>query len=258
MIFTPAITDPLVSSNSNYIEYYLRLDHGARSVSKVEGEIINALPKGTTYNFHVTSYATQQVNRSIAPEAIALGVFGLIAALAALVIAGRTSRPHTVERRGRLRRVARLGRQPPHRRRRRLERHARRGHRGRVARCSSWASSFRRSVRSDPFAGSIRTVGFGFDWTVLATSFAYFVLVIGGVAVVLALRQSRRFARRRRPLVVPVGSRVASHTREGGSRPDGRRRGALRARARPRPRRRSDSLGPGRRRTCGDRSSSRH
>jgi hypothetical protein len=54
----------------------------------VEKEIIGLLPPGTTYTFHVTSVAEGQVERSSKPEAIALGVFGAIAALAALLIAG--------------------------------------------------------------------------------------------------------------------------------------------------------------------------
>ena len=57
-------------------------------MSAVEREIIAKLPRGATYNFHVTSTVTGQVNRSIKPDAIALGFFGLIAALAALIIAG--------------------------------------------------------------------------------------------------------------------------------------------------------------------------
>jgi hypothetical protein len=209
MIFTPAITDPLVSSNSNYIEYYLRLNHGARSVSKVEGEIINALPKGTTYNFHVTSYATQQVNRSIAPEAIALGVFGLIAALAALVIAGGLLARTLSSDDGDFAVLRALGASP-----RTVAAAALSGTLGAVIAGALLAVFVGFLVSPIGPIGPVRGVyphgGFGFDWTVLASSFAYFVLVIGGVAVVLALRQSRRFARRRRPLVVPVGSRVAS------------------------------------------------
>jgi hypothetical protein len=71
-----------------YFVYGLQLTHGASDVSTVEREIIDALPPGTTYTFHVTSIYTGQVNRSIAPDAIALAVFGLIAELAALIIAG--------------------------------------------------------------------------------------------------------------------------------------------------------------------------
>src|ERR1019366_5637947 len=87
MIFTPALSRPFAYTGMNYNNYSLQLVHGARDVSAVQREIIAALPRGTAYNFHVTSSVTGQVNRSIEPEAIALGVFGLIAALAAVIIA---------------------------------------------------------------------------------------------------------------------------------------------------------------------------
>ena len=54
----------------------------------VEREIVAALPPGTTYDFHINSAVAAEVNRSLEPESISLGVFGLIAGLAALIIAG--------------------------------------------------------------------------------------------------------------------------------------------------------------------------
>ena len=55
----------------------------------VEREIVNALPPGSTYNFHLTSVVDGQVERATKPEVIALGAFGIIAGLAALFIAGQ-------------------------------------------------------------------------------------------------------------------------------------------------------------------------
>ena len=55
----------------------------------MEREIARARPQDTPYSFHVTSVTEGQVERSSKPEAIALGVFGAIAALAALLIAGQ-------------------------------------------------------------------------------------------------------------------------------------------------------------------------
>jgi hypothetical protein len=87
VLMTPALTQRLRSS-AVYPSFGLRLAHGSRDVPNVEKEIIKLLPKGTTYTFHVTSVAEGQVERSSKPEAIALGVFGVIAGLAALLIAG--------------------------------------------------------------------------------------------------------------------------------------------------------------------------
>ena len=209
LIFTPAITDPLVAPSGNYMEYYLRLDHGASSVSKVEREIIKALPKGTTYNFHVTSFATQQVNRSIEPEAIALGVFGLIAAIAALVIAGGLLARLLSNDEGDFGVLRALGASP-----RTVAAAGLIGTLGAVIAGAVLAVIV--GVLMSPLGpiGPVRSVypyrGIGFDWTVLGISFAFFVLAIGGVATVLALRQSRRFAQRKKPFTASGGSRLAA------------------------------------------------
>jgi hypothetical protein len=86
LLFTPAATRPFLSG-SYYGTYALKLKDGAAGVSTVESEIVAALPAGTTYEFHVTSIVEGQVDRTVRPEAIALGVFGSIATLAALLIA---------------------------------------------------------------------------------------------------------------------------------------------------------------------------
>jgi len=87
-VFTPALTKLLVNNGPNYNQYALQLDHGVRDLSKVEREIIAALPSGTTYSFHINSVVAAEVNRSLEPESISLSVFGLIAGIAALIIAG--------------------------------------------------------------------------------------------------------------------------------------------------------------------------
>jgi hypothetical protein len=86
LLFTPAATRP-VSSGEIYASYGLKLRAGPRGVSAVELEIVAALPRGTTYSFHVTTIVEGQVARTVKPEAIALAVFGVIAMLAALLIA---------------------------------------------------------------------------------------------------------------------------------------------------------------------------
>jgi hypothetical protein len=86
VLFTPALTRPL-STGLRYAQYGLRLRDGTRGVPAVEREIVAALPPGTTYSFHVTSVVQGQVDRTVRPDAIALAVFGVIAMLAALLIA---------------------------------------------------------------------------------------------------------------------------------------------------------------------------
>jgi FtsX-like permease family len=86
VLFTPALTRPF-STGLNYRQYGLRLRDGARGVSAVEREIVEALPPGTTYSFHVTSVVEGQVARTVKPDAIALAVFGIIALVATFLIA---------------------------------------------------------------------------------------------------------------------------------------------------------------------------
>jgi hypothetical protein len=86
VLFTPAFTRSF-GAGLLYAQYGLKLRNGASAVPAVEREIIGALPKGTTYSFHVTSVVDGQAERAVRPAAIALGVFGGIALLAALLIA---------------------------------------------------------------------------------------------------------------------------------------------------------------------------
>ncbi len=208
-IFTPALTDPLVAARGDYMEYNLKLVHGARSVSAVEREIINALPKGTTYNFHVTSSVTQQVNRSIEPEAIALGVFGLIAALATLVIAGGLLARALSNEADDFAVLRALGAN-----RRTVVAAALLGAMGAVVAGSILAVIV--GVVLSPIGpiGPVRAVyphgGIGFDWTVLGAALAFFILCLGGVAAFVARRLSHRLEVRKMVFAVPVASRVAT------------------------------------------------
>ena len=65
------------------------LSGGSRDVAATEASIERLLPKGFPVEFYVTSLTTAKAERAIRPESIALGVFGGIAALAALLIAGQ-------------------------------------------------------------------------------------------------------------------------------------------------------------------------
>jgi FtsX-like permease family len=68
------------------IAYGLQLDHGTRDIVTVEQEIIHLVPPGATSEFHVTSRVVTQVELAIKPESVALGGFGIIAALVCLVL----------------------------------------------------------------------------------------------------------------------------------------------------------------------------
>ena len=52
----------------------------------VEREIIHLVPRGSYYNFHVTSRVVAEVELAVKPESIALGAFGGVAGVVCLVL----------------------------------------------------------------------------------------------------------------------------------------------------------------------------
>jgi hypothetical protein len=69
--------------------YGIQFDHSKVSISKVEHELIGVVPRGATYEFHVTSVVVDQVQLAIKPESVALGAFGAIAGLVCLVLSAQ-------------------------------------------------------------------------------------------------------------------------------------------------------------------------
>ncbi|HEV3268033.1 MAG TPA: FtsX-like permease family protein [Acidimicrobiales bacterium] len=208
LIFTPALTRPFTRTVKDYVNYSLQLVHGSRDVSAVEREIIAALPRGTTYTFHATSSVAGQVNRSIEPEAIALGVFGLIAALAALIISAALVARALQNERDDVEVLRALGGDPKMSALARLV-----GLLGAIVGGAALAVVV--AVALSPLApiGPVRAVyphnGINMDWSVLGIGFAVIVVGVGAMAVILASRATPRGGGRARKTAVPVGSRAA-------------------------------------------------
>ncbi len=87
--FTPALTHELVGCCAPLAGVAIQLDHGSRDVPAVEAEIQKIAPPGQVPQFTVTALVAQKAERAIKPESIALAVFGVIVALATLLIAGQ-------------------------------------------------------------------------------------------------------------------------------------------------------------------------
>ena len=85
--FTPALTRRLTQCCAQDTVSGLQLAHGSRDVPAVEAELARLNPILSRYT--VTSIEEAKAERAIKPESIALGVFGLIAAFAALLIASQ-------------------------------------------------------------------------------------------------------------------------------------------------------------------------
>ena len=198
-LFTPALAKALDQGPQDFL-YGLKLVDGAAGVSAVEREIITKLPRGPGYTFHVTSVVEDQVNQSIEPETTAVGVFGAIALVAGLLIAGQAVGRQLAENESEVAVLRALGAGP-------------------------WASvldslagimmsvlvgtalALAVAVAVSPLSplGPVRPVypgqGAAVDLTVLGPGAALLVVATGGVALALAARslgatQRRRAARR--------------------------------------------------------------
>ena len=86
ILFTPALTQQLDRCCSGDTASYVQFDHGYHDATKVEEEIVQHLPSGAAPLFQVTSTIATKTEQAIEPESIALGVFGGIALLVAMLL----------------------------------------------------------------------------------------------------------------------------------------------------------------------------
>ena len=97
LLGTPALAREFAACCASGMNVGLRLDDGSRYDTAVSQEYNHLLatssfisPGGSELYVYVTSAIEAEAQRSIRPEAIALGVFGLIAGLAALIIGAQS------------------------------------------------------------------------------------------------------------------------------------------------------------------------
>ncbi|MGC1419183.1 MAG: FtsX-like permease family protein [Acidimicrobiales bacterium] len=87
---TPAYTKSLLRCCSDPTISFVQIAGGTRNLSKVESEITRILPRGLPRRLGASASTVEATAQGvIGPEAIALGIFGLIVALVALIIAGQ-------------------------------------------------------------------------------------------------------------------------------------------------------------------------
>jgi hypothetical protein len=190
LLFTPAFTKPLINCCVNYTETGIKVRGGANVVATVDNELVHILPKAAPDPIEVAS-TIAKAERAIKPESIALGVFGMIAALAALLIGaqviGRQIRLGTDD----LRTMRALGADPLMTSTESLV-----GLFGAIALGSVLA--FAVAIGLSPLAplGPVRPVdptpGISLDWTVLGFGVLVLVVGLGMVATVLSLRAATR------------------------------------------------------------------
>ncbi len=210
-LFTPALTRRLAQCCASFTESAVQLKGGASEVPTAEAGIEQVLPKGFPVVFYVTSLTEAKAERAIKPESIALAVFGGIAGLAALVIAGQLIGRQLRLGADDLGTLRALGADPgmtvgdglP-------------GVLGAVVLGSLLAAAV--AVGLSPVAplGSVRAVypdpGIAFDWTVLGLGASMLVVVLSALAVAMAYRGAPHRAARRGQHPAGAASRVARAT----------------------------------------------
>jgi hypothetical protein len=197
-IFTPALTRQLLSCCVNYAVTGVKVNGDGATVSAVEREVRGVLPKGAPVAISSTAASTEaRAQRSLKPEAIALGVFGGIAGLVALIVAsqviGRQLRFGAEERST----MRALGADPAE-----AVLDGLLGLLMAIVVGSLVAVGV--AVALSPIApiGVIRpyypSLGVAWDWTVLGVGFVVLTVSLGAIATAMAYRQAQQGSKSRR------------------------------------------------------------
>jgi FtsX-like permease family len=196
VILTPALTARLARCcGTGLAQFGLQLDRGSSDVSTVETEVERLLPAGAGFYVSVTSVSEAEAQRAIQPESLALGVFGGIAALAALLIAGQVIGRQLRPGNGELSTLRALGAGPAM-----TSSDGLFGILGAVVLGSLLAAAVAAGLSPLGPIGPVRPVyptpGIAFDWTVLGFGTLGLVLVLSAVAGFFAYRQAPHRASR--------------------------------------------------------------
>ncbi len=211
-VMTPALTERLESCCAYYSYVSLHLRGGEAHEAAVAAALNKVVP-GLGPVGGATTWApfVAKAERAIRPEAIAIGVFGLIAALAALVISGQVVSRLVRRNAGESAIVRALGANPAM--------VMADGILGVLAAVLAGALlAVAVAVALSPLAplGPVRPVypdvGVSFDWTVLGYGFLLFVVVLGSAALAVAFRVAphRLAARASTPERNPAWSQAAA------------------------------------------------
>ena len=214
-LFTPALTDTLVARGMTFATYYgIQTADSNRDVAAVERAFEKVVPPGDTIQYHITSLVAAKSERAIKPESIALGVFGVIAALVALVIGGQAIARQLRASRDESEVLRALGAGPLA-----TVGDGLLGALGAVVLGALLAGAV--AIALSPLApiGPVRPVyptpGIAFDWTVLGVGVAVVIGALGALSVVLAYRSvpsrvsgRRALAPTRRHVLANAAARV--------------------------------------------------
>jgi hypothetical protein len=191
-LFTPALTRLLARCCAAFAETAVQLRPPA-TVASAETAIQGVLPKGFPIEFYVAAQTEARAERAIEPTSIALAVFGGIAALAALIIAGQVIGRQLRRDPADLAAMRALGAGPAVTTADGLP-----GVLAAIVAGALLAAAV--AVALSPLAplGAIRAVypypGVAFDWTVLGGGAAVIIVALTATALVIAGRRAPRRA----------------------------------------------------------------
>ena len=211
IFFTPAVGEAVVADGGqgtdDIIYYGLQLDQGNSGTGAVERELTTMTPRGTTLAFHAVAPVEAKVDLTVKPLAIALGVFGALAALATLLIGLQVISRQLRDADEESSVLRALGAGPSTIATDRLI-----GVLGAIVSGSLLAGVV--CIALSPFSplGPVRPVyphlGIAFDWTVLGIGLAVLIVGLGALAIALAYRGAPHRVAQRSRLASPRTSRV--------------------------------------------------
>ena len=213
IVFTPALAKEVLADSGQgaggAVSYGLQLDHGNSGVAAFEREYARLVPPGAAYEFHATAAVADKVDRTVKPLSIALGVFGAVAALAALLIAVQAISRQLRDADGDLTVLRALGAGPTT-----IAADGLIGILGAIVIGSLAAAAV--AVALSPLSplGPVRAVYPGsavaFDWTVLGFGLLVLIGGLGAIAVALAYRGAPHRVARRSQRTAPGTSKAVA------------------------------------------------
>jgi hypothetical protein len=211
VFFTPAFTRQVIADKGQgeegAVTYGLQLEDGNSGVAAVERHLAGVAPADTTFGFHAAAPVATKVDLTLKPLAIGLGAFGVIAALATLLISLQLISRQLIRAEDDLVILRALGADPLSVALDRLI-----GILASIAIGSLVATVV--AVALSPLAplGPVRPVypglGIAFDWTVLGIGFGVLVVGLSSVAAILAYRNAPQRLARRPPPRSSAGSKI--------------------------------------------------
>jgi hypothetical protein len=196
ILATPALTRQELRCCAAYLWTGLRLARGDRDVAPVLRDFVKLLSPGTQGVFRVTSVVEGQGERAVRPESVAAGMFGLIAALAALAVALQAIRRKILSSRNARGILRAVGASPFA-----ITLDASIGIIGAVAVGAMVAVAV--AVAASPLAplGQLHRLepdpGVSVDWSVLGAGAAFFLLALSAATAVLAHAEVSAHSQRR-------------------------------------------------------------